>query len=148
METVIEIVRIKQVTKKRSAKHLLNRISAPFIAAEILQKEIGDEDREVFMVLCLNTKHEVTAIYRCHVGSINATIVHPREVFKAALLNNSTSIVVGHNHPSSDVTPSREDITMTQRLVEAGKILGVTVLDSLVVGSTSNFTSLKEKGYL
>ena len=100
MESVVEIVSIKQVVKKRTAKHLLGPIRSPEDAALILMKEIGSEDREVFMSLVLNTKNDVIAIHRCHVGSLNSSIVHPREVFKSALLNNGASIIVGHNHPS------------------------------------------------
>jgi DNA repair protein RadC len=147
MESVIEIVRIKQEIKKRKASHLLTTIRSPEDAGNLLKKEIGDEDREVFYILCLNTKNEVIAVHRCHVGSINASIVHPREVMKAAILNNSTSIIVGHNHPSNNSQPSREDIQVTERLVEAGKILGIEVLDHVIVGR-NQFTSLKEKGHI
>ncbi|ANZ32344.1 DNA repair protein RadC (plasmid) [Parageobacillus thermoglucosidasius] len=97
--------------------------------------------------MCLNTKNEVVAVHRCHIGSLNSSIVHPREVFKAAILNNSASIIVAHQHPSGDVTPSREDVEMTKRLAEAGRILGIEVLDHLVINYKAEYTSLKERGF-
>nr|WP_041265050.1 JAB domain-containing protein [Geobacillus thermodenitrificans] len=97
--------------------------------------------------MCLNTKNEVVAVHRCHIGSLNASIVHPREVFKAAILNNAASIIVAHQHPSGDVTPSKEDVEMTKRLAEAGRILGIEVLDHLVINYKAEYTSLKERGF-
>ncbi len=98
--------------------------------------------------MCLNTKNNVVAVHRCHVGALNASLVHPREVFKSAILNNAASVIVAHQHPSGDITPSMEDINVTKRLVEAGKLLGIEVLDHLVVNSDNSFTSLKERGYI
>jgi RadC-like JAB domain len=83
-----------------------------------------------------------------HIGSLNSSIVHPREVMKSAILNNAASIIVSHQHPSGDPTPSREDIEVTKRLAEAGRILGIEVLDHVIVTHTGNHVSLKEKGYL
>ncbi|MEU2237709.1 JAB domain-containing protein, partial [Streptomyces vietnamensis] len=103
LEMVQEIVRIKQVVTEGEIARKV--ITSPDVAAAIATEYIGDEDREVFLVMVLNTKNEVNAVHRCHVGSINASIVHPREVFKAAILNNGTSIVVAHNHPSYNPEP-------------------------------------------
>jgi DNA repair protein RadC len=147
MKTIYEIQRIKQVIQEVEGgeKYI---IRSPEDAAKIASYFIGDEDREVFFVMCLNTKNHVVAVHRCHVGALNASIVHPREVLKTAILNNSASIIVAHQHPSQDTRPSREDIEVTQRLVEAGKILGIEVLDHLIVNEKANFTSLKEKGHI
>ena len=82
-----------------------------------------------------------------NVGSLNASVVHPRETFKAAILNNAASIIVAHQHPSGDSSPSQEDIHVTKRLKDAGQIIGIEVLDHLIVGR-NQFTSLKEKGYV
>lgn len=98
LEMVKEIVRIKQVVTE--GELVREKITSPEGAAGIATKYIGDEDREVFLVLVLNTKNQVNAVHRCHIGSVNASVVHPREVFKAAILNNGASIVVAHNHPS------------------------------------------------
>ncbi len=147
MEKVMEIQRIKQViTEVEGMEPQI--IRSPEDAAQIAAKFIGDDDREVFFVMCLNTKNRVVAVYRCHVGALSASIIHPREVFKAAILNNSASIVVAHQHPSQEVTPSREDIDVTKRLVEAGKILGIEVLDHVIVNGNAGYTSFKYRGYI
>ncbi|CAM4122263.1 MULTISPECIES: JAB domain-containing protein [Anoxybacillaceae] len=144
MEKIYEIQRIKQVVQEVEARYI---IRCPEDAARVAAHFIGDDDREVFFVMCLNTKNEVVAVHRCHIGSLNASIVHPREVFKAAILNNAASIIVAHQHPSGDVTPSKEDVEMTRRLAEAGRILGIEVLDHLVINYKAEYTSLKERGF-
>jgi DNA repair protein RadC len=144
METIKEICRIKLVTIEAETQG----IYMPEDAAEIAQHYIGDEDREVFLVLHLNTKNQINAIQRAHVGSINASIVHPREVYKAACRYNAASVIVAHNHPSGDPNPSREDIKATKRLQKAGEILGIELLDSLIVGPTGRHYSLKRNGYM
>ena len=107
---------------------------------------INEESEEYMHMLCLNTKNKVIGIFEISHGSVNSSIVGAREVFQKALLANAVSIILLHNHPSGDPNPSREDIEVTKRLVEAGKILGVEVLDHLVVGDW--YVSLKEKGYV
>ncbi|MBC2919677.1 JAB domain-containing protein [Staphylococcus saprophyticus] len=146
METILEIVRIEQIICE--AEEGVNyMIKSPEDGAEIASRFIGRDDREVFFVMCLNTKNHVVAVHRCHIGSLNASIVHPREVFKSAILNNAASVIVAHQHPSGDITPSMEDISVTKRLEEAGKLLGIEVLDHLVVNNEGKFISLKEKGH-
>lgn len=145
LELIKEIVRIKQVVREVEEEKRI--IRSPQDLADVITKYIGDEDREVFLVLVLNTKNEVIAVHRCHVGSINASIVHPREVFKAAILNNGTSIAVAHNHPSNNPQPSREDRLVTERLKEAGQLIGIELLDSLIVTNNSkHFYSFRDKG--
>lgn len=146
METTYEIVRIKQEIREVETPHI--RITGSDIAAEVATKFIGDEDREVFFVMCLNTKNEVVAVHRCHVGHLNSSLVHPREVFKSAILNNSASIIVAHQHPSGDVSPSEADKQVSRRLKDAGEILGIELLDSLIVNHRGCYYSLREKGYL
>ena len=147
METIFEVVKIKQVLRDVEVQQSMN-IRSPQDAADIAASFIGDEDREVFLVMCLNSKNQVNAVHRCHVGSINSSIVHPREVFKSAILNNSASIIVAHNHPSQDVIASREDIEVTRRLVKCGEMMGIEVLDHLVVNEKAKFYSMKEKGHM
>lgn len=147
MEKVLEIVSIKQVITEVEVLESMT-VHSPEDAARIAAAFIGDEDREVFFVMCLNTKNRVVAVHRCHVGGLNASIVMPREVFKSAILNNSASIIVSHQHPSQDTTASREDIDVTKRLVECGKILGIEVLDHVIVNENADFYSMKEKGYI
>jgi DNA repair protein RadC len=147
MKKVYEIQRIKQIIQEvEGGEQYIVR--SPEDGAKVAANFIGDEDREVFFVMCLNTKNRIVAVHRCHVGGLNASIVMPREVFKSAILNNCASIIVSHQHPSQDVTPSREDIDVTKRLVEAGKILGIEVLDHLIVNASADYYSLKEKGYI
>ncbi|KON83559.1 DNA repair protein RadC [Sporosarcina globispora] len=98
--------------------------------------------------MCLNTKNQVIAVHRCHVGSLNMSVVAPREVFKSAILSNSASIIVSHQHPSQNVSPSSEDISVTKRLVECGQILGIEVLDHLIVNAKAEYYSMKEKGQM
>lgn len=145
METILEIVRIEQIIRE-SEEGVDYIIRSPEDGAKIASRFIGRDDREVFFVMCLNTKNNVIAVHRCHVGSLNSSIVHPREVFKSAILNNAASIIVAHQHLSGDITPSMEDINVTKRLAEAGKLLGIEVLDHLIVNNEGKFTSVKEKG--
>ncbi|HBZ09098.1 MAG TPA: DNA repair protein RadC [Bacillus bacterium] len=143
MKKVYEILRIKQVAVEMELDNEMV-IGSPEEAAKVAASFICDEDREIFLVLCLNTKKKVVAIHRCHVGSLNASIVHPREVFKAAIMNNAASIIAAHQHPSGDVTPSLEDMKVTMRLDEAGKILGIELLDHVIVNATGEYSSIKD----
>ena len=106
---------------------------------------LHEEPEEHFCILCLNTKNKIVGVHTISIGSLNASIVHPREVFKAAMLNNASGIICLHNHPSGDPEPSREDIEITHRLVNAGNILGINVLDHVVIGD-GRYISLKEQG--
>ncbi|MCG6170949.1 DNA repair protein RadC [Anoxybacillus sp. LAT_35] len=141
----INIVSLKLV-REGSVLYKERQVKSPEDAYKLLKPFLAGADREVFVV-CLDTKNQPTAIHVCHVGSLNASIVHPREVFKSAILANAASVLVAHNHPSTDPTPSREDIDVTRRLVEAGRIVGIELLDHVVVGG-ERFVSLKEKGYV
>lgn len=142
----VNIVSLKLV-KESSILYKKRQVRSPEDAYELIKQFLGEVDREYFVVVCLNTKNQPTAINICHIGSLNASIVHPREVMKPAILSNAASILVGHNHPSGQATPSREDIEVTKRLVEAGRIIGIDVLDHLILGD-EEFVSLKEKGYV
>ena len=142
----INIVSIKMV-KESSFLYQTRTISSPKDAYEMIKEQLEGLDREQFIIACLNTKNEPTNISVVSVGTLNKAIVHPREVFKTAILSNASSIMAFHNHPSGDTTPSDQDIQLTHRLVEAGELLGIKLLDHLIIGDSS-FTSLKEKGYL
>lgn len=103
---------------------------------------LHEEPEEHFCIFCLNTKNKIVGVHTISIGSLNASIVHPREVFKAAMLNNAAAIICIHNHPSGDPEPSREDIETTRRLVEAGKIIGIEVLDHIIIGE-QKYLSMK-----
>ena len=94
----------------------------------------------------LNTKNEVLSIQEIYVGNVNSSVVRPAEVIRPAVRDNAPSIIIVHNHPSGDPTPSPEDVSITQELVAAGRLLGVEVLDHVVIGSGNRFVSLNEKG--
>ena len=108
--------------------------------------DIASADREVFVVLHLDTRNRVVAHEVTSIGSQNASLVHPREVFKAAILKGATSIILAHNHPSGDPAPSKDDIDLTHRLAEAGGLMGIQVLDHFVVAPAGESVSMKELG--
>lgn len=142
----INIVSIKMV-KESSFLYQTRQILSPNDAYEMIKEQLEGLDREQFIIACLNTKNEPTNISVVSVGTLNKAIVHPREVFKTAILSNAASIMAFHNHPSGETTPSQQDIQLTNRLYEAGELLSIKLLDHLIIGDRT-FTSLKEKGYL
>src|SRR5437773_1629885 len=109
-------------------------LTSPRDSAAALVALLQDEPTEVFAILCLTTKHRVIAYHEVSRGTLDSTLVHPREVFKAALLANAAAIIVCHNHPSGDPTPTADDVEVTRRLVAAGQVVGIEVLDHVVVG--------------
>jgi DNA repair protein RadC len=122
-------------------------IRSPEDGANYVMNDMRFLSQEHFVCLYLNTKNQVLHKQTIFIGSLNASIVHPREVFREALKRSAASIICLHNHPSGDPAPSREDIEVTKRLVECGKMIGIDVLDHLIIGE-NKFVSLKEKGYL
>ena len=122
-------------------------LGRPSEAASALMALLQDEPSEVFVILCLTTKFHVIAYHEVGRGTLDTVLVNPREVFKAALLANAAAIVVAHNHPSGDPTPSPDDFDVTRRLAAAGDVLGVPMLDHLVIGD-GRYYSFKEAGRL
>jgi len=122
-------------------------ISSPDDVKKLLMEEMRFLDREHFKIVLLNVKNRVISVENISIGSLNSSIVHPREVFKPAIKRSSAAVILVHNHPSGDPTPSREDVEVTRRLVEAGKILGIDVLDHVIFGNT-NYFSFREKGLI
>lgn len=120
-------------------------IRSPEDAASYMMAEMTSLTQEHFVVLYLNVKNEVLHKKTIFIGSLNSSIVHPREVYKEAVKHSAASIICLHNHPSGTVTPSPEDIDVTKRLAEAGSVMGVELLDHLIIGD-HKFLSLKEKG--
>lgn len=123
------------VVREKQISYVEHAVEEPAKVYELL-KNLGIEDaaEEYFYLICLNAKCEVLGVHEVSHGALSETIVSPREVFKRALVNNAASIVVAHNHPSGDPTPSGEDITTTKRLEEAGNVLGVKLMDHIIVG--------------
>ena len=142
----INVVQVKLV-RERSIMYKERQIRSSKDAYELIFDFLGDVDREHFVVLCLDVKNQPTCIQTVHIGSLNSSIVHPREILKSAILSNSASIIVAHNHPSEITQPSAEDIEVTKRLEKAGHILGISLLDHLVISSTG-YSSLRETGLI
>ncbi|SDM98514.1 RadC family protein [Sediminibacillus halophilus] len=122
-------------------------IRSPEDGADYIMEEMRNLNQEHFVCLFLNTKNQILHRQTIFIGSLNASIVHPREVFREAVKRSAASIICAHNHPSGDPSPSQEDIHVTKRLSECGKMIGIELLDHLVIGDRK-FVSLKEKGYL
>lgn len=114
--------------------------------ANLVMGEMASLEQEHLKVLLLNTKNEVLSIQEIYVGNVNTSVVRPAEVIRPAVRDNATSVIVVHNHPSGDPAPSPEDVSITRQLVDAGKLLGVELLDHLVIGSGNRYVSLKDKG--
>src|ERR1051326_3303713 len=124
-----------ELTKRKYRGKQPRQIRGPDDVCAVVGRELQREQREHFLVLLLNARHEVLAKETVSIGSLNASIVHPREVFKPAVLISAASIVLVHNHPSGDPEPSEEDVSITKRLVQAGELLGIGVLDHVIVAS-------------
>lgn len=122
-------------------------IRSPKDAADYLMADMASLKQENFVVLFLNIKNQILHRQTIFVGSLNASIVHPREIFREAVKRSAASIICAHNHPSGNPAPSTEDIAVTQRLMEAGAIVGIELLDHLIIGD-HQFTSLSEKGLM
>lgn len=122
-------------------------IRCPEDAYALMKNEAKLLDKEYFSTLLLNTKNHVIGKETISIGTLNASMVHPRELFKQAIRRSAAAVILVHNHPSGDPTPSKEDISLTKRLIEAGEIIGIDVLDHLVLGF-DRFVSLKSKGLI
>lgn len=122
------------------------KITSPSDVADIMMSKMKDLTQEHFVVLLLNSKNIVIKEETIYKGTLNSSVIHPREVFKAAIRASSNAIIVLHNHPSGDVTPSKEDIATTIRLKDCGELLGIQVLDHIIIGD-QKYASLVEEGY-
>ncbi len=123
------------------------KISSPEDVYRRIYPKVREQKKELFIELCLDTKNQIIKEETISVGSLNANVVHPREVFKIALAESAAHIIVAHNHPSGDPTPSTEDIEITKKLAETGKIMGITLLDHVIIGDGRHF-SMKEAGHI
>jgi DNA repair protein RadC len=136
---------IKLLTRETPKESI--RVRSPLDMALFL-KPYMDKEQEHFLVFTLNTAHEVINTHVISIGTVNKTVVHPREVFRPALKDNATAIIVAHNHPSGTLDPSDEDGLIYKRLQQAGELLGITVLDSLITGKNGGVYSFLEGGKL
>lgn len=146
---LVSFERVALVKEKVGKYELPDKVSSPdqVYKAITMLTNAEEEAQEVFGVLILNIKNKIVAVHEISRGTLNSSMAHPREVFKPAILHNAAAIVCFHNHPSGDPEPSKDDILMTHRLVEAGKILGIEVFDHIIVGD-NGYVSLKERGVI
>ncbi len=135
-----------KMIKENSVLYEVPIIKSPVEVYQVAKQLLAlhEKPEEHFCILCLNIKNKIVGVHTISIGSLNASIVHPREVFKAAILNNANGIVCLHNHPSGDPEPSQEDIEITKRLIEVGEIMGIRVLDHVIIGE-QDYLSMKEK---
>ena len=139
-----------RVIKENVGRYNVNRkIQSPEDIFEVIQKVIKASEyaEENLWLITLDTKNNISGIFTVSTGILNSSLVHPREIYKRAVMQNAASIIICHNHPSGDPAPSREDINITKRLYEAGEIIGIKLLDHIIAGDNS-YTSLKEKGFI
>ena len=142
----VNIVSLKMV-KENTVNYAKRVISSPDDSYYLLKEFLEDLDREAMILCCLDTKNQPNSLSIISIGSLSSAIIHPREVFKTAILSNSASILLAHSHPSGLPDPSHEDIILTNRLCDAGNILGIKLLDHLIIGENRIF-SFKEEGLL
>jgi DNA repair protein RadC len=146
----IQIKAVMELSKRISASLINNNritIKSPAEVSTLLMEEMRHLKKEVFKVILLNTKNHIIKHLNVSVGSLNSSIVHPREVFSEAVKVGCSGMLLVHNHPSGDPEPSREDIETTQRLVNAGNIMGIKVLDHVIIGD-GKYISFKEQGLI
>ncbi|MBI5021119.1 MAG: DNA repair protein RadC [Ignavibacteriales bacterium] len=149
IKVVCETPLYKVVLVREGMIEVENRcIQSPEEAAKIVRKHLQGVDREHFIGLYLNSANYLIGIHTISIGILNSSLVHPREVFKLAYMMNAATIIVSHNHPSGNVEPSSDDITLTKQLVDAGKILGIPLNDHIIVTEYNGYTSFAEKGLL
>ena len=145
----VSFERVVLVREKIGRYELPRRIGSPEDAYRAVTTitNVQEEAQEVFGILILNTKNKIVAVHEVSRGILNSSMVHPREVFKPAVLHNAAAIICFHNHPSGDTEPSKADIETTNRLVKAGKIMGIEIFDHLVIGD-DRYVSLRERGVI
>lgn len=146
VQNYISIIRTESV--KEGNLPIENNLSNPRDAAAAASHFFRHDMKEKLVVVSLDARNHPLAIEQVAVGTLNQCLVGVPEVFRHAVVSCATSIICLHNHPSGDTTPSAEDITVTKKLNEAGKILGIKLLDHIIVGENGNYTSIKELGLL
>ena len=128
------------------------QVNQPYNVSMFIQRTIGNDCRENFILLCIDNKNTIVGYSLISIGTVSEAVVHPREVFIPAIMTKASGVIVAHNHPSGTMEPSRQDIETTKRLVEAGKILGIPVVDHIIVGFNNStierYYSLKEHNYM
>ncbi|PTV93171.1 DNA repair protein RadC [Halanaerobium saccharolyticum] len=140
-----------RVVKENGGRYDIDKTINNPIAARNLFIEVAELDKrseEVFVMATIDVRNKVTGLFEVSTGTLNSSLVTPREVFKRAILQNAAGIVLGHNHPSGNIDASSDDINITKKLVKSGKILGVNVVDHIIVGNEGNYSSMKENNHI
>jgi DNA repair protein RadC len=137
-----------QIVREGSMLYSNRRIHSPTDAIELVYGIFKYADREMMVVVSLDSKNTPVALEIVSVGTVNSCLVHMRELFKHSILNNATSIMCFHNHPSGIPQPSKEDLDVTRKMDEAGKLLGIWLLDHIIVGEGKTYVSLQERGLI
>jgi DNA repair protein RadC len=138
---------VRELTRRKYRGKHFTELRGPEDAFRLLRDRFANLDREHFLILLLSARNTVIGIETVSVGSLNASIVHPREVFKPAIEQSAVSMILAHNHPSGVADPSDDDLALTRRLVQVGELVGIPVTDHLIVAG-STFYSLKQEGQL
>ncbi|GAF21021.1 DNA repair protein RadC [Bacillus sp. JCM 19047] len=146
-ELSLNFVSIKLVKEETLAINRPKVLGSPNDVYETLKGIYEGADREKLIVMSLDSKNNVNSINLCHVGTVNSSVIHIREILKPIILSNGVSFIVAHNHPSGNTEPSKEDLSVTKRLEQAADIFGIRFLDHLIIGDDS-FLSLNDKGYM
>ncbi|OSB14336.1 RadC family protein [Clostridium botulinum] len=143
----VQILALSELSKRFKTYKSGNeyKISTPLDVSNLVMEDMKYLKQEKLKILILNTKNIVTYIRDVFIGTLNSSIVHPREIFCEAIKKNGASIIICHNHPSGDPTPSKEDINITLRLKECGRLIGIDLLDHIIIGE-NKYVSMKEKG--
>jgi len=150
MKTIINRLGLRLVKESSGSYDLVTHVTRPIEAVYTLNdvSELNIRAEEVFVIITLDNANRLTGLFEVSVGSLNSSIVNPREVFKRAILNNAKSIVMAHNHPSGVLEPSKEDIDITKKLVAVGELLGIEVFDHIIVGKDDDYISFRRKGII
>ena len=135
----------ERYAKERIRKKIL--LNSPQAVADYLRKKIGREQKEHFVILCLDSRNNLIKDIDVSMGTVNASLVHPREVFKEAIQASAAQVILAHNHPSGDAEPSEDDLVITQKLAKSGKMLNIEVMDHIII-TKNKFFSFKEKGLI
>lgn len=146
-ENRIDVVNVRLV--KEPALYSAEPVKTPDDVLRVVADELKSYDREVFAIINLKSNGQIINLNVCSIGTLNASLVSPREIFKSAILSNSSSFLGIHNHPSGNCSPSSEDIETTKRLAECGEILDIRMLDHIIVaGETGKMLSMKAEGMM
>ena len=141
----LDVVQVKLVMDKTLYSE--EQLSSPDQVVQFMRKELSEYDREVFCILNCTTKSQVINMNIVSMGTINASLVTGREVFKSAILSNASYVILLHNHPSGDPTPSKDDIILTKRIIETGNLIGIPLVDHIIIGD-NRYVSFRESGYM